>query len=105
MAINEIENLKHLAYKLSTTHCIINGEIWELDKIEQLGCNKFSLQSKLTLPLKLYKYFPNICNVENINYSIESLKIIQYIYKLQIILMMFMILIYTWIILNMSDIG
>lgn len=74
MAINEIENLKHLAYKLSTTHCIVNGEIWELNKIEQLGCNKFSLQSKLTLPLKLYKYFPNICNVENINYSIESLK-------------------------------
>lgn len=105
MTNNGIENLNHLAYRLSTTHCIINGKIYELDRIEQLGCNKFSLQSKLTLPLKLYKYFPNICNIENINYSIESLKIIQYIYKLQIILMMYMILIYIWIILNMSDIG
>lgn len=74
MAINEIENLKYLAYKLSTTHCIINGKIWELDEIEQLGCDKFSLHSKLTLPLKLYKYFPNVRNVDNINYSIESLK-------------------------------
>lgn len=74
MKVYEIEDLKQIAYKLSKTHCIINGVSYKLDEIEQLGCNKFSLQSKLTMPPKLYKYFPNTYNIENINYSMEALK-------------------------------
>ena len=60
-----------------SSHCIINGSVLELDKIEKMGYNEFSYQSRLLVPLKLYKYFPNKVTEENgkpVNYSIQALK-------------------------------
>ncbi len=74
MKTGDIENLKQLANELSKSYCIIDGKLNKLDEIEQLGYNKFSLQSKFNMPLKLYKYFPNICVNEKVNFSIEALK-------------------------------
>ena len=42
-----------------------------------MGYNEFSYQSRLSVPLKLYKYFPNKVTEDNerpVNYSIQALK-------------------------------
>jgi hypothetical protein len=59
------------------SYCIINGAIMNLEEIQNMGCQEFGLRSKLNMPLKLYKYFPNSVKDENgnkINYSIQALK-------------------------------
>lgn len=63
-------------------YCMINGAIFALDEIEQMGYDEFGLRAKLNMPMKLYKYFPNIAkeektedgNTTHINYSLQSLK-------------------------------
>ena len=58
--------------------CIVNGAIMPLNEIENLGINEFGIQSKMNMPLKLYKYYSNIDtkNHDGImtNYSQQSLK-------------------------------
>ena len=57
--------------------CIINGMIKPLDEIEHMGITEFGIQSKLNMPLKLYKYYSNIdeMNADGniVNYSKQSL--------------------------------
>lgn len=77
MITNLIESFKQVAPDFLNSYCIINGSILELDKVEKMGCEEFSCQSRLSVPLKLYKYFPNKEIKENgksINYSIQALK-------------------------------
>lgn len=48
-----------------------------LDDIQNMGCNEFSFRSKLNMPMKLYKYFPNVSKTVNrkrVNFSIQALK-------------------------------
>lgn len=77
MIDNLVETFKQFAQKLQTSYCIINGSILELDTIEKMGYKEFSYKSRLSAPLKLYKYFPNKETEEDgklVNYSIQALK-------------------------------
>lgn len=77
MIDNLIESFKQFAPNFLNSYCIINGSLIELDKVEKMGYNEFSYQSRLSVPLKLYKYFPNKVKEENgnlVNYSIQALK-------------------------------
>lgn len=78
MDLNEmIINLEQMAPQVAKSCCLVNGTFMRLNEIEQMGYDKFSMQSKINMPLKLYKYFPNIpkeANGKIINYSIQALK-------------------------------
>lgn len=77
MIDNLIKSFKQFAPDFLSSYCIINGSFLELDKVEKMGYNEFSYQSRLSMPLKLYKYFPNTVTKENgkpVNYSIQALK-------------------------------
>lgn len=78
MDINElIFSVRQMAPQLALSCCIVNGAIMDLDEVQNMGCQEFGVRSKLNMPLKLYKYFPNIVKKENgkeINYSIQALK-------------------------------
>ena len=77
MIDNLIESFKQFAPNFLNSYCIINGSLLELNKVEKMGYNEFSYQSRLSVPLKLYKYFPNKVKEENgnlVNYSIQALK-------------------------------
>ena len=57
---------------------IIDNTFVMLEEIEKMGVDEFSLRSKLSLPRKLYKYFPNKWIFEGsakkpVNYSLLSL--------------------------------
>ena len=57
------------------SYCIVNGQIKKLKEVEALGYEKFLNYAITNLPIKLYKYFPNIENDETgENYSIQALK-------------------------------
>lgn len=77
MIDNLIQSFKQFAPDFLSSYCIINGSILELDEVEKMGYYEFSNQSRLSVPLKLYKYFPNKVTEENgklVNYSIQALK-------------------------------
>lgn len=68
---------KQMAPEFASSYCIINGAIMNLNEVENMGCQEFGLRAKLNMPLKLYKYFPNLIekkNDEEVNYSIQALK-------------------------------
>lgn len=70
-----IFSLKQNIPEFISSYCIINGDIVRLDEIEQISYEEFNICSKINMPNKLYKYFPNQANnEENINYSIEALE-------------------------------
>lgn len=55
--------------------CLINGNIRELDKIEQMSIEQFANLEKPNMPTKFYKYYSNTLNLQdNRNYSIEALE-------------------------------
>lgn len=61
--------------------CIINGAIWPLESIEHMGLDEYASRSVYSLPLRLYKYYPDReseieenGNKTKVNYSFEALK-------------------------------
>lgn len=57
--------------------CVINGSIWSLETINQMGLEEYASRSIYSLPAKFYKYFSDIgtiVNGETVNYSIQSLE-------------------------------
>ena len=78
MDINEfILSVQQMAPQMITSCCIVNRTVMNLQEIENMGYNKFSYSSKINMPLKLYKYFPNkegITDDSKVNYSIQALK-------------------------------
>ena len=59
--------------------CVVNGEIFKLEEVKNMGYDEFSLRSKKYMPLKLYRYFPDrICKDfetgKEVNYSIQALE-------------------------------
>ncbi len=54
-----IQTLQAAAPQVAESYCIVNGSLMNLDEVQNMGYKEFSLQSKLSMPLKLYKYFPN----------------------------------------------
>ena len=68
---------RQLGPQIAASCCVVNGAIMNLDEIESMGCQEFGLRSKLNMPRKLYKYFPNITKEidgNEINYSMQALK-------------------------------
>ncbi len=61
-------------------YCIVNNNFFLLEDIERMGSTEFGLRSKFSMPLKLYKYFPNKVGIDNdgnetkVNYSLQALE-------------------------------
>ena len=73
-----LNNRQQLANELASEFCVINGAFIPLSEVEKMGYDEFSLRSKINMPLKLYKYFPNKETKnekeELVNYSLQALK-------------------------------
>lgn len=54
-----IQTLQSAVPQIAESCCIVNGAIMNLDEVQNMGYNEFSMRTKLNMPLKLYKYFPN----------------------------------------------
>lgn len=78
MDINDfILNAPQILPELLSNFCVVNKKIISLQEIEKMGYNKFSCISKINMPPKLYKYFPNREEQKDgstVNYSLEALK-------------------------------
>ena len=64
--------------EISSNYCVVNGSFLKLSEVEAMGCSQYGLQSKLHMPLKLYRYYSNVPNKDDIgqmvNYSQIALK-------------------------------
>lgn len=78
-----IQTLQSIALQMAASYCIINGAVMKLDEVQNMGYDEFSLRTKVNMPLKLYKYFPNreILLIDKktgqkkaVNYSIQALR-------------------------------
>ena len=54
-----IQTLQRAIPQIAESCCIVNGAIMNLDEVQNMGYNEYSMRTKLNMPLKLYKYFPN----------------------------------------------
>ena len=59
MVYHELNKMRQINPELIKELCIVNGEPFALSDLENMGYQEFSLRSKLNMPSKLYKYFPN----------------------------------------------
>ena len=76
---NLIANFQQLAPEFASSYCIVNGAIMNLNEIQNMGYDEFSFRSKINMPLRLYRYYPNKKDIdketgEEINYSIQALE-------------------------------
>lgn len=72
---NLLRQMQQNIPELLTSYCIINGAIMSLDEIQKMGYEEFSLRSKINMPLKLYRYYPNrIDEKTGKNYSLQALR-------------------------------
>ena len=73
-----IKSAQQFAPQFASTYCIVNGEFMTLEALEKMGCDEFLYRSKINMPAKLYKYFPNKEIIDkdgnNVNYSLLALK-------------------------------
>lgn len=77
--IKSISDFVQIAPEFASSYCIINGAPLCLEDVQNMGYDEFSLRSKLNMPLKLYRYYPNKeCKdektKETVNYSIQALE-------------------------------
>lgn len=54
-----IMHIQQLTPQLAFTCCVVNGSIMTLKEIEDMGYEEFCYRSRINIPLKLYKYFPD----------------------------------------------
>lgn len=60
MDINSlIQTLQNSIPQIAESCCIVNGTLMNLNEVQNMGYNEFSMRAKINMPLKLYKYFPN----------------------------------------------
>ena len=73
-----VVNFRNNMSQFLNSGCIINGTLLELEEVEKMGYSEFSYQSRLYMPAKFYKYFPNkefvLADGKTTNYSIIALK-------------------------------
>lgn len=74
-----ITGVQSFAPELLKSYCIVNQNIIKLDEIQNMGYKKFAHYSKRIMPLRLYKYYPNLENIDkntgkSVNYSIQALE-------------------------------
>lgn len=75
---NLIAGIQQLAPEIASSYCIVNGSLMALDEIQNMGYDEFSLRSKINMPLRLYRYYPNTTvqdeeTGDEVNYSIQAL--------------------------------
>lgn len=77
------QTVQSSAPQIAESYCIVNGTLMNLDELQNMGYEEFSLRSKANMPLKLYKYFPNRLvdtkdnktgTTQKVNYSLQALK-------------------------------
>lgn len=76
---NLIAGFRQFAPEFASSYCIVNGAIMDLYEIQNMGYDEFSLRSKINMPLRLYRYYPNKKNRdketgEELNYSLQALE-------------------------------
>ena len=78
-----IQELQCFGPEIAESYCIVNGAFMKLAELQNMGYDEFSLRSKMNMPLKLYKYFPNKTihplkatagEAQTVNYSLQALK-------------------------------
>lgn len=73
-----IANVNNVVPELLDSYCFVNGAIMPLDEVDKMGYNEFSVRSKINMPQKLYRYFPNIETKQDdkseVNYSQIALR-------------------------------
>lgn len=81
MIIDEIKDFKDFGKVISYLSqiapflCMINMMPANINEIEKMGCQEYSLQTRKIMPKKLYKYFPNTVETKTgANYSIQALR-------------------------------
>jgi len=81
MIIDEIKDFKDFGKVISYLSqiapflCMINMMPANINEIEKMGCQEYSLQTRKIMPKKLYKYFPNTIEEKTkANYSIQALR-------------------------------
>ena len=77
--LNLIADFRQLAPEFASSYCIVNGAIMNLDEIQNMGYDEFTLRAKINMPLRLYRYYPNKKvkdkeTGEEINYSVYALE-------------------------------
>ncbi len=76
---NLIAAFQQCAPEFAASYCIVNGAIMNLNEIQEMGYDEFALRSKINIPLRLYRYYPNIesndkTTGKTVNYSLEALE-------------------------------
>lgn len=81
MIIDEIKDFKDLGKvishlsKMDLFPCMINMMPANINEVEKMGCQEYSLETRKIMPKKLYKYFPNTVETKTgANYSIQALR-------------------------------
>lgn len=81
MIIDEIKDFKNFGKVISYLSqiapflCMINMMPANINEIEKMGCQEYSLKTRKIMPKKLYKYFPNTVETKTgANYSIQALR-------------------------------
>ena len=54
-----LKGAQQFAPDFFANYCVINGDILKLDEVQKMGCAEFGLRSRINMPIKLYRYFPN----------------------------------------------
>ena len=54
-----IQTLQSALPQIAESCCIVNGALMNLNEVQNMGYDEFSMCAKMNMPLKLYKYFPN----------------------------------------------
>ena len=54
-----IQTLQGAVPQIAESCCIVNGTLMDLNEVQNMGYDEFSMRTKINMPLKLYKYFPN----------------------------------------------
>lgn len=79
MNINDfILNAQQNLPELLNNFCVVNKQLMDLKEFEKIGYDEFCCNSRINVPSKLYKYFPNreekLEDGKNVNYSLEALR-------------------------------
>ena len=87
-----IQTLQSALPQIAESCCIVNGALMNLNEVQNMGYDEFSMRAKMNMPLKLYKYFSNqqtelideksgkpildenTGEKKTVNYSIQSLR-------------------------------
>lgn len=75
---NLISVFQQSAPKFAISYCIVNGAVMRLSEIQEMGYNKFAFRSRINVPQRLYRYYPDTESLntsgETVNYSLQALE-------------------------------